>query len=131
MVENLDNWDVVLQNAGSIRIKRDLQNEITQGNLMEILPFDNQIVNCQLQGKYLKQILEKGSTQGRTYLQYKTNRLEFDDDEFYNVVTVDYLQKGKDGYEEFKQSTNCKPVYSSQVQLVKKYLKKLVNFNYF
>lgn len=121
---NVKDWDVVLQNAGSIKLKFDMENEITYGDLYEILPFDNQIVSCNLQGKYLRQILEKGKIPGRSYLQYISKITKIEDNKIYKVVTVDYLQKGKDGYDEFKYSTDCKEISSSQVNLLKKYLIK-------
>lgn len=51
--------DVVLQNSGGIRLRRTVgPGEITVGDVMELYPFENQIVILELKGSDLKSVLE-------------------------------------------------------------------------
>lgn len=51
--------DVVLQNSGGIRLRRTVgPGEITVADVMELYPFENQIVILELKGSDLKSVLE-------------------------------------------------------------------------
>lgn len=112
MVRPFKDYDVVLTNSGSIRINRNLNNVVTYADLLEILPFENKIVMLQMKGKNLKSALKQGKDQtNRRYLQVYSKLKEIDDEKMYNVVTNDYIARGKDGYKEFK---NCKIIKISR-----------------
>ena len=110
-----NNYDAIITNSGSIRINRNLKGNITYANLLEILPFDNDVVMMEIQGKYLKEILKHGQQTNRRYLQYYLKDKNIDENKNYKVITNSYIASGKDGYEGFRhgkiiQKSNRKPV---------------------
>ena len=117
-------YDIVLVNSGSIRINRNLTENITLVDAMEILPFENKVITGKLQGKYLKEILNSGKTQGRRHLQVYSKIKNIEDDKFYTVVTSDYIAKGKDGYEPFINIKEVQTLYESQKATFIEFLKK-------
>lgn len=102
MAKAFPNFDAVLTNSGSIRINKDFKGDITYADVLEILPFDNNIVLVEIQGKYLKEILKNGRQNNRRYLQYYVKDKNIDDNKIYKVVTNSYVAEGKDGYTSFK-----------------------------
>ena len=117
MTKAFPNYNAVMTNSGSIRVNRNIKNQITYGDVLEILPFENKIVLVKLQGKYLKEILQKGQTPTRRYLQYHLNIDKIDDNKIYNVITNEYIASGKDGYEPFLQGKIVKVSKHSQIKL--------------
>ena len=108
-------YDGIITNSGSIRINKNLKGNISYANVLEILPFDNDIVLVEIQGKYLKKVLQRGQQTNRRYLQYYVKDKTIDDNKTYKIITNSYIASGKDGYEEFKNSkiiehSNIKPV---------------------
>lgn len=117
MTKAFPNYDVVLTNSGSIRVNRNLKNQITYGDVLEILPFENKVVLIELQGKYLKEALKKGQTTTRRYLQYHLNVDKIDDNKTYKIITNEYIASGKDGYEPFLHGKIIKVSKRSQIKL--------------
>lgn len=117
MTKAFPNYDVVLTNSGSIRVNRNLKNQITYGDVLEILPFENKVVLVELQGKYLKEALKKGQTTTRRYLQYHLNVDKIDDNKTYKIITNEYIASGKDGYEPFLHGKIIKVSKRSQIKL--------------
>ncbi len=106
MASAFDSYDVLLVQAGSIRLYRELKGDISYADVMQILPFKGQLVRGLLTGRELKSILAKGKKAGESYLhvQIKQGDIEsIEDERLYSVITNDYLAAGKDGYEEFLQ----------------------------
>ena len=110
-------YDAVMTNSGSIRVNRNIKNQVTYGDALEILPFENKVVLVELQGKYLKEALQKGQTTTRRYLQYHLNIDKIDDNKIYNVITNEYVASGKDGYEPFVHGKIVKVSRRSQINL--------------
>lgn len=117
MTKAFPNYDVVMTNSGSIRVNRNIKNQITYGDVLEILPFENKVVLVELQGKYLKEALQKGQTTTRRYLQYHLNIDKIDDDKVYKVITNEYIASGKDGYAPFLHGNIAKVSAKSQIKL--------------
>lgn len=117
MTKAFPNYDVVMTNSGSIRVNRNIKNQITYGDVLEILPFENKVVLVELQGKYLKEALQKGQTTTRRYLQYHLNIDKIDDDKVYKVITNEYIASGKDGYAPFLHGNIVKVSAKSQIKL--------------
>lgn len=119
-----EDYDGVITNSGSIRINRNLQGNITYADLLEILPFDNDVVMVEIKGKDLKQALKYGQEHGRHYLQYYLKNNDINDNKTYKIITNNYVASGKDGYESFKNTTVIKRCKTNPVRLLEKEIKK-------
>ena len=125
MSKAFSEYDGVITNAGSIRINRNLKGNITYADVLETLPFDNNIVLVEIQGKYLKEILQQGQTTNRRYLQYYVKDKNIDDNKMYKIITNSYIASGKDGYETFKQGNVIKKSNIPPTKLLEKTLTEL------
>ncbi len=122
----IQNWksDVSFYNMAGVRAPL-AAGDVTYGQLYQVLPFTNVIVNLDMTGKQLRAVFEAASgTAGRLHVGGGrfTYRFEnpagtrllsatvggrpLDDARLYHVVTIDYLFGGGDGHTEFKDSTN-------------------------
>jgi len=118
------NSDVAFYNMAGVRAPLPA-GEITYGQLYQVLPFTNVVVNVDLTGAQLRAVFEAASgTAGRLHVgggafTYKLanpsgQRLTsaavggapIDPARTYHVVTIDYLLTGGDGHTEFKVGTN-------------------------
>ena len=126
MVE-FQNYDIVCTNSGSIRINKDLTGKITMADAIEILPFENKIVKGKIQGKYLEQILTLGKTHGRKYLQVYSKIKKIEPEKYYTIVTNEYISKGKDGYEPFRNIKDVIPINNSQKDAFIQFLRENPN----
>lgn len=98
--------DLALFNSGAIRIDDVLTGEITQYDIIRVLPFGGKIYQIELYGSLLKQILETGwSNKGNGgFLQFygveytasgwKVKNAPIDDSKIYNAAIADYLLTG-------------------------------------
>lgn len=117
-----DDIDAIITNSGSIRINKNFKGNITYADLLEILPFDNDVVMVEIEGKYLKEVLKHGKQTNRRYLQYYLKNKNIDDNKLYKVVTNSYIASGKDGYEGFKHAIIIKKSNKKPVKLLKETL---------
>ena len=115
-------YDAVITNSGSIRINKNIKGNISYADVLEILPFDNDIVLVNIKGKYLKEVLKRGQQNNRRYLQYYLKDKNIDDNKTYKVITNSYIAGGKDGYEEFKNAEIAKYSTKKPVKLLKETL---------
>jgi len=120
------NWnsDVSFYNMCGVRAPLPA-GDITYGQLYQVLPFTNVVMNLDLTGTQLRAVFEAASgSAGRLHLGGAafTYRFEnpagqrllaatvggtpLDDGRLYHVVTIDYLYGGGDGHSEFKAATN-------------------------
>ncbi len=95
-------------NSGSIRLDDQLQGEITGIDIFRILPFGGSILDVELKGNLLKEVLDYGkkSAGGGAFLQvtqlsYSDNTWKIvgapiEDDKVYNIAISDFLMKGYD-----------------------------------
>lgn len=120
-----DNFDGIITNSGSIRINKNIKGSITYADALEILPFDNDVIMVEIQGKYLKEVLLHGKQNNRRYLQYYIKDKQIDDNKMYKIITNSYIASGKDGYESFKHSIIIKKSDKNPVKLLKETLKEL------
>ena len=123
----LQNWnsDVAFYNAAGVRASLPA-GQITYGQLYQVLPFTNVVMNLDLTGKQLRAVFEAASgSAGRLHVGGATWTYHFenpagsrllsatvggqpvDDARIYHIVTIDYLFGGGDGHTEFKQATNA------------------------
>ena len=120
-----NNFDGVMTNSGSIRINRNLKGDITYADILEILPFDNDIVLVEMKGQYLKEIITSKNHTGRRYPQYYLKDTNIDNDKMYKIITNYYVAQGKDGFDEFKNSTVIKKVTVKPTKLLKETMQEL------
>ena len=98
--------------------------EINYGQLYQVLPFTNVVVNVDLTGKDLLAVFEAATAAGRLHVGGGTYAYRFtnptghritaatvggaaiDPTRIYHVATIDYLLTGGDGHTEFKVGTN-------------------------
>ena len=125
MARAFDNYDGIITNSGSIRINKNLTGNITYADLLEILPFDNDVVLVEVQGKNLKEILKHGQQTNRKYLQYYIKDKNIDDNKIYKIVTNSYIANTKDGYTGFK---NCKWIKTSDTSPIELLKETMQNF---
>ena len=98
--------DLAFFNSGAIRIDDELRGEVTQYDIIRVLPFGGKILRVELYGSLLKQILETGLNNSGSggYLQFygaeytaqgwKVKSAEFDDSKVYKAAVSDYLLSG-------------------------------------
>lgn len=120
------NWksDVAFYNMAGVRAPLPA-GDITYGQLYQVLPFTNVVMNVDLTGKQLRAVFEAASgSAGRLHVAGATFTYRFanpagqrllsatvggkpiDDSRVYHVATIDYLFGGGDGHTEFKEGTN-------------------------
>src|SRR5215471_18589600 len=69
--------DIAVQNAGGLRA--DLpQGTVTNGNVLDALPFVNTLVVCEMSGAEIREILEQGLTLERGLIQVSGLRATYD-----------------------------------------------------
>lgn len=118
-------FDGVVTNSGSIRINRNLKGDITYADILEILPFDNDIVMVEIQGKDLKGIFDTNKHSGRRYVQYYLKDKNIEDSKTYKIITNNYMAQAKDGYEEFKNSKVIKRITTKPTKLLQETMQEL------
>jgi 2',3'-cyclic-nucleotide 2'-phosphodiesterase (5'-nucleotidase family) len=116
--------DVSFYNMAGVRAPLPA-GEISYGQLYQVLPFSNVVMNLDLTGKQLRAVFEAASgSAGRLHVGGATYAYHFenpagqrllgatvggqplDDGRTYHVATIDYLYGGGDGHTEFKEATN-------------------------
>jgi len=118
--------DVAFYNQAGVRASLPA-GEITFGSLYQVLPFANTIVQVDLTGVQLKEVLEGAAgaagrlhwSGGSFVYRFSNPNLErvlsatvggapLDPARIYRVVTIDYLYTGGDGHTGFKNGINVK-----------------------
>jgi 2',3'-cyclic-nucleotide 2'-phosphodiesterase (5'-nucleotidase family) len=114
--------DIAFENAGGLRA--DLPaGEVTNGNVLDALPFLNSLVVCQMTGAQIHEILEQGLSLERGLIQVSGLRATYDlsrpirqrlialeigdrpvdNQKTYRVATNSFLAEGGDLYQTFSQ----------------------------
>lgn len=95
-------------NSGSIRIDDQISGVLTEYDILRILPFGGKVVQVEMQGKQLIQLLNDGKSNKGSggYLQYSGIRLSEDAwllnnnpirvDEWYSIALTDFLLTGQE-----------------------------------
>ena len=111
--------DLAFFNSGAIRIDDELRGEITQYDIIRVLPFGGKILRVELKGSLLKQILETGfNNKGNGgYLQFygventvngwKVKSADINENKIYRAAVSDYLLSGME--QNFKYLTKDNP----------------------
>lgn len=98
--------DLAFFNSGAIRIDDKLTGEVTQYDIIRVLPYGGRIFQVELKGSLLKQVVETGFKQPGSggYLQYygleqtqagyKVRNQLIDDNKIYKAAVADYLLSG-------------------------------------
>ena len=98
--------DLAFFNSGAIRIDDKLTGEITEYDIIRVLPFGGRIFKVELKGSLLKQIIETGFSQPGSggYIQYygleqtaagyKVKNELIDEEKVYSAAVADYLMSG-------------------------------------
>jgi 5'-nucleotidase len=129
-----DGAEVALVNGGGIRASIPAGN-ITLGQILEVLPFNNTVTRLDLTGEQLKQALERGVSEVEsgdgafvhvagirftwnpqkapgsrinavTIIDAKGQEKPLDSQAIYRVVTNNFMMKGGDGYQVLTQGEN-------------------------
>jgi 2',3'-cyclic-nucleotide 2'-phosphodiesterase (5'-nucleotidase family) len=113
------NADVVLINAGSIRVDDILPAPITEYDILRTLPFGGGLREVDMKGSLLVKILEQGKKNIGTggFLLYNENLVNANDkwllntatidpSKIYHVVTTDFLLTGKEANLEYLNPSN-------------------------
>nr|MBA2371770.1 5'-nucleotidase C-terminal domain-containing protein [Chloroflexota bacterium] len=114
--------------------------DITFGQLYQVLPFANTIVQVELTGAQLREVFEGASgsagrlhvaggsfvyrlsnAPGQRLLEAKVAGAPLDEARTYRIVTIDYLYTGGDGHTGFGKGTNVK-VGDVEVDVVAAYI---------
>ncbi len=120
---------VAIQNGGGIRASIDA-GQVTMGDVLTVLPFQNTLATFQVTGAVLIEALENGVSQveegagrfpqvagitfafdasaaaGSRVSDVMIGETAVDMEKLYGVVSNDYVRNGGDGYEMFKTATN-------------------------
>ena len=118
--------DVAFYNQAGVRASLPA-GDVTFGQLYQVLPFGNTIVQVDLTGAQLREVFEGASgSAGRLHIGGGSFAYRFanppgqrlvearvagdplDDTRVYRVVTIDYLHTGGDGHTGFAKGTNVK-----------------------
>ena len=98
--------DLAFFNSGAIRLDDKLTGEVTQYDIIRVLPFGGKILRVELKGSLLKQIIETGFSQPGSggYIQYygleqtaagyKVKNALIDENKTYSAAVADYLLSG-------------------------------------
>lgn len=124
LVVNAMQWatpesDLAIVNSGSIRVDDVLYPPVSQYDLLRTLPFGGSIIEVEMKGALLKEVLTKGK-QNRGiggFLQYsekisdeenqwKLNRENISDSTVYRVALTDFLLTGGEANLEFLNEKN-------------------------
>ena len=118
--------DVAFYNQAGVRASLSA-GDITFGQLYQVLPFGNTIVQVDLTGAQLREVFEGAAgaagrlhvgggsfvyrfsnPPGKRVIEAKVAGAPLDDARVYRVVTIDYLHTGGDGHTGFAKGTNVK-----------------------
>ena len=130
--------DMSLTNFGGIRASMPA-GDVTSFDVISIFPFDNKLLIIDLEGKYVRELMENFAKRGRVEamggvrIKIDHNKLvectvagaPIDDNRIYKIVTIDFLLGGGDSVYALKyaqKSENCE-VYMRDVVI--DYIKNL------
>jgi 5'-nucleotidase / UDP-sugar diphosphatase len=149
MLHSYPDNELVLINSGGLR--EDIAGPVvTTGNLISAFPFPNTVVQLELTGNDLKELLEHsaGLTNGilqtskGTVIKYNEsfpvgkrvtycsiNGKLLDEKSTYKILTNNFLAEGGDGFLAFKKATAKKDTHIEVIQTMIEYLKTFDTYN--
>ncbi len=88
------NADIAFQNYGGVRISNIPEGDITPGQLLDLDPFDNEIIKCDMTGKQVKDfiVISSNADKGYTYVSGLKYTMRYDPEKepnmFYDVEVM-------------------------------------------
>ena len=70
-----------------------------------------------------------GKIKGRRYLQVYSKINKIEPEKYYTIITNEYISKGKDGYEPFKNIKDVIPICDSQKDAFIRFLRENPNIS--
>jgi len=143
VIREMSGADIGMQNAGGIRA--DLPaGEVTNGNVLDALPFVNGLTVCEMTGAQIREVLEQGFSLergmiqvsglravydlnkpvGRRLIELRINDAPVEDQKVYRVATSSFLAEGGDLYQTFlqtKQTTTGKMLSETVMEYLQKH----------
>lgn len=130
--------DMSITNFGGIRASMPC-GKVTSFDIISIFPFDNKIVILDLEGKYVRMLMENFAKRARVEamggvrLKIEHNKLvectvagePIDDSRIYKVVTIDFLLGGGDSVYALKYASNVEDTGLFMRDVVINYIKAL------
>lgn len=130
--------DMSLTNFGGIRASMPC-GEVTSFDVISIFPFDNRLMIVELEGKYVRELMENFAKRGRVEAMGgarikidKKNLVEcsvggapIDDAKIYKIVTIDFLLGGGDSVYALKYAGKTEDTGVFMRNVVIDYIKKL------
>lgn len=130
--------DMSITNFGGIRASMP-EGNVTSFDIISIFPFDNKIMILDLEGKYVRELMENFAKRGRVEamggvrLKIDKNVLTectvagepIDDNRIYKVVTIDFLLGGGDSVYALRYAKNAEDCGVYMRNVVIEYIKRL------
>ena len=130
--------DMSITNFGGIRASMPA-GEVTSFDIISIFPFDNKLMVIDLEGKYVRELMENFAKRGRSEamagVRFKTDKNvlvectvagePIDDNRIYKVVTIDFLLGGGDSVYALKYAKKAEDCGVYMRNVVIDYIKSL------
>ncbi|MCD7971246.1 MAG: 5'-nucleotidase C-terminal domain-containing protein [Candidatus Azobacteroides sp.] len=114
------------------------KGEITTGDLFSTYPFENELVLLEIEGRYLRMLLEEyakaggGGISWNAKITIENNKLKealidsqpLDDNKTYTIITLDYLAEGNDGMDALVHANSIVPTGVLLRDYITGYIKK-------
>ena len=135
--------DFAVLNYGGLRISSIGKGAITIGKILELMPFDNELVILTLNGRDVRQLFTLiGENEGwpisnasciltgKMVSEIQINHEPLQDDKQYRVATSDYLANGGDNAMFLKNSISRTDMHIKIRDAISNYIKKQSPLNY-
>lgn len=108
MASAFSNIDCAVMNGGSVRIDDQLQGNVTELDILRVLPFGGKVLSVKMKGKLLERLLDAGTKNKGTGGYLQLDNITFDGNQWlikgkaldvnqeYTIATNDFLLSGKE-----------------------------------
>lgn len=149
-VRNYTNTDLAIANPGGLRADID-KGDITVGNVIEVFPFNNNILVLEMEGSDLKDVLEQSASMnvagvleksgiqlkinaslplGQQVVEAIINGELLQENRIYTIAVDDFTGKGGDGFTTFLKAKNIRDTSINMRDVVIEYIRKLGNITH-
>lgn len=149
-VRNYTNTDLAFTNPGGLRSDID-KGDITIGHVINVLPFNNNILVMEMDGRNLKELLEQSASMNAAGVLEKSGiRLKIDsslplgqqvveaiingellqENRIYTIAADDFTGKGGDGFTSFLKAKNIRDTSMIMRDLVIEHIRKFGNITH-
>ncbi|WP_257346731.1 bifunctional metallophosphatase/5'-nucleotidase [Pseudalkalibacillus decolorationis] len=143
-IRDYTNVDVAFTNPGGLRSDIDA-GDITVGDFINVMPFNNNILVMEMTGRHLKELLEQSAGMnvagvleksgiqlrvdsslplGQQVVEALINGELLQVDKVYTIAADDFTGKGGDGFKAFLKATNIRDTSLIMRDLVIEYIRK-------